>query len=98
MNIGDKANHVREKLAEGRAGDHHCHWPGCDKRVPPAAWGCRKHWYMLPPPLRAKVWRAYRPGQEDTKTPSRAYVAVAREVQDWIAANHGGAAAEAVRS
>ena len=33
----------------------------------------------------AKVWRAYQPGQEVTKTPSQGYLEVAREVQAWIA-------------
>lgn len=79
--IGDKADHVRRA---GQSRRHHCHWPGCDAQVPPAMWGCRKHWYALPPTLRARVWRAYRPGQEDDGRPSRDYVAVAREVQEWI--------------
>lgn len=43
---------------------------------------------MLPKPLRDRIWSTFRPGQEESKTPSREYVAVAREVQDWIAANH----------
>lgn len=50
-------------------------------------WGCRKHWYALPQALRNKVWATYQPGQEASKTPSREYLNVAREVQDWIAAN-----------
>lgn len=33
--------------------------------------------------LRNKVWATYRSGQEITKTPSAAYVAVAQEVQRW---------------
>ena len=82
--IGEKAAHVREQLRGGETGGHGCHWPGCDKAVPPAAWGCKKHWYMLPLALRNKIWRAYRPGQEQTKTPSAQYVDVAREVRDWI--------------
>ena len=85
--ISQKADHVRAKLKEGKAHNHHCHWPGCKKAVPPAAWGCRTHWYKLPRSLRAKIWAAYRPGQEDTKTPSARYVEVAREVRDWIKAN-----------
>lgn len=88
MSIADKAAHVRAELAAAAPTKHHCHWPGCDATVPPAAWGCRKHWYKLPLALRNKIWAAYRPGQEETKTPSRRYVEVAREVQDWIAANH----------
>lgn len=84
--IGEKVDHVRAASRKGASG-HHCHWPGCDKPVPPAMWGCKAHWFKLPQALRNKVWRAYRPGQEISKTPSAEYVAVAREVQAWIAAN-----------
>jgi hypothetical protein len=68
---------------------HECHWPGCNKQVPPAMWGCKKHWFLLPRDLRNKVWHTYRPGQEITLTPSKEYVAVAREVQDWIRRSEG---------
>jgi len=80
-----KAEYVR---AQGQTRDHHCHWPGCTKQVPPAMWGCKPHWFALPATLRAKVWAAYRPGQEVNGTPSAAYLEVAREVQAWIRA-HG---------
>jgi transcriptional regulator with XRE-family HTH domain len=78
---GDKVRHV---LRAKQDRDHECHWPGCDTQVPPARWGCRKHWFMLPKALRDRVWASYRPGQEVAMTPSREYLAVAREVQDWI--------------
>lgn len=48
-------------------------------------WGCREHWFKLPKQLRDAVWRAYRPGQEITKTPSVRYLVVAALVQLWIA-------------
>lgn len=67
---------------------HTCHWPGCNRRVPPRLWGCKAHWYKLPKYLRDAIWREYRPGQEISKTPSRAYLDVAKQVQEWIAA-HG---------
>ena len=76
-----KADYVR---SQGQTRKHHCHWPGCDKQVPPAMWGCKAHWFKLPADLRAKVWATYRPGQEISKTPSAAYLHVARQVQDWI--------------
>ncbi|MDZ4374002.1 MAG: hypothetical protein U1C74_21615 [Phenylobacterium sp.] len=79
-----KADYVRRQ-AQFR--DHHCHWPGCAAHVPPAMWGCRKHWYALPKALRDRVWRTYRPGQERDMRPSAEYLQVAREVQAWIAAN-----------
>lgn len=62
---------------------HTCHWPGCERSVPPAMWGCRTHWYQLPKRLRDRVWETYVPGQEITMTPSDEYLEVAREVQDW---------------
>lgn len=65
---------------------HRCHWPGCDKEVPPIMWGCKAHWFSLPRKLRDEIWRTYRRGQEVTKAPSAEYIAAAKAVQDWIAA------------
>lgn len=79
-----KADYVRG--APKMAG-HLCHWPGCTREVPPAMWGCTRHWYRIPKPLRDRIWRTYQPGQEISKTPSAAYLTAARDVQDWIAAN-----------
>jgi hypothetical protein len=47
-------------------------------------WGCSTHWYSLPKDLRDEVWRTYRPGQEDDKRPSPAYLNVVRRVQEWV--------------
>jgi len=63
---------------------HTCHWPGCNKAVPPKMWGCGPHWFKLPIRLRNAIWRHYRPGQEIDKMPSREYIETAREVQEWI--------------
>ena len=82
--ISKKVHYVK---SQGQTRSHHCHWPGCDKQVPPAMWGCTNHWYSLPEHLRKKIWQAYRPGQERTMTPSREYLDVADEVQEWIKAN-----------
>lgn len=65
---------------------HTCHWPGCTSDVPPKRWGCQGHWYALPAELRARIWAAYVPGQEITKTPSREYLAVAREAEQYALA------------
>lgn len=64
---------------------HTCHWPNCGKEVPAAMWGCKRHWFKLPLSLRNRIWATYRPGQEEDKRPSDAYIAAARAVQDWIA-------------
>jgi CDP-diacylglycerol pyrophosphatase len=79
--MNDKVQHV---VSQKQTRFHTCHWPNCDKQVPPAMWGCRKHWYMLPGTLRAKIWATYRIGQERDLQPSAEYLAVAAEVQEWI--------------
>ena len=84
-----KAEKVAYVKRAGQTRDHGCHWPGCTEQVPPAKWGCTRHWYMLPQRLRAAIWDAFRPGQEVAMTPSREYVRVAREVQQWIKEHHG---------
>ena len=80
--IGAKVAHVKRA---GQNRNHECHWPGCDLQVPPAMWGCKRHWYTLPKALRSEIWRTYRPGQEADMRPSGAYLDVARKVQSWIA-------------
>jgi len=50
-------------------------------------WGCKGHWYTLPPPIRTAIWRTYRPGQEVAGTPSLEYIRAAQAAQDWIAAH-----------
>lgn len=86
--IGQKADYVRGELRKAHGTRHTCHWPGCSRVVSPAVWGCRPHWYKLPHWLRTKIWHAFRAGQEISKTPSREYLAVARETQDWINQNY----------
>lgn len=80
----DKVAHV---LRSGQDRNHTCHWPDCERQCPPAKWGCREHWFKLPKRLRDAIWDAYVPGQEQRLNPSREYVRVAREVQEWIASN-----------
>lgn len=86
--ISEKAQHVR---AASQTRDHRCHWPGCEVQCKPAQFSCRKHWYMLPRALRTKIWQAYRIGQEEDGSPSRHYIEVAREIQEWIIKNEGSA-------
>lgn len=84
--VAEKADYVRARRRDPARG-HHCHWTGCTKQVPAALWGCEKHWYKLPLALRRRIWATFRPGQEESKTPSREYVEVARDVEAWIAEN-----------
>jgi hypothetical protein len=76
-----KADYVR---SQGQNRNHHCHWPGCNRQVPPAMWGCRPHWYQLPTVIRDRIWRTFKPGQEVSQTPSREYLDAARDAQHWI--------------
>lgn len=39
-----------------------CPVPGCPNPVRPTHLACGRHWFRLPPSLRAKVWRAYKAG------------------------------------
>ena len=80
-----KVKHVK---AAKQSRSHGCHWPGCTKQVAPALWGCLEHWRRLPKHLRDKIWATYRINQEETLTPSSAYVRAAREAQEWIQANY----------
>lgn len=77
----DKFEHVRQ-VKQTRS--HSCHWKGCNRQVPPALWGCKRHWYKLPHFLRTKIWAVYVPGQERTLTPSPEYLKVAHEVDTWV--------------
>jgi hypothetical protein len=81
MKTSEKVAYVK---SQSQTRDHRCHWPGCEKSVPPAMWGCKGHWFKLPASLRAKVWATYVPGQEVDGTPSANYLRVADEVQRWI--------------
>lgn len=85
-----KADYVRGEAAIDTTTNHHCHWPGCTKRTPPAMWGCRAHWYKLPLSIRTRIWRTFRPGQEKSKTPSREYIEAAKAAQDWISEHEKG--------
>lgn len=83
------ARKVRYVKRQGQTRSHHCHWPGCNKQVPPAMWGCKSHWFRLPKTLRDRIWRTYAPGQEVDLTPSAEYLQIADDVQQWIR-EHGG--------
>lgn len=58
--------------------DHTCHADGCRTPVPPRMFMCRRHWFLVPKPLRDGIWATYRPGQENTKDPSPEYLDIAQ--------------------
>lgn len=79
-----KVKHVKDAKFTG---GHTCHWADCKVEVKPALFMCPSHWFKLPRHLRNRIWATYQPGQEDSKTPSREYLAAANEVQEWITRN-----------
>lgn len=76
-----KASYVR---GQRQTRNHTCHWPACERQVPPAMWGCKPHWFKLPKALRDRIWATYEIGQEVDMTPSDEYLAAAFAVQNWI--------------
>jgi len=64
---------------------HTCHVERCETIVPPKLFMCKRHWFMVPPGLRARIWDAYVPGQEERKDPTAAYLRVAREAIEAVA-------------
>lgn len=43
---------------------HECAATGCYTQVIRAMLMCRRHWFMVSPATRARVWGTYEPGQE----------------------------------
>lgn len=68
---------------------HTCHARDCTTPVPPKMFMCKKHWYMVPVELRQQVWAAYRPGQENNKTPSHSYLVIALNAIEAVALKEG---------
>lgn len=68
---------------------HTCHATGCQQRVPPEMFLCRRHWFSLPKRLRDAIWRTYRVGQCDDWNISAAYADAASEAVRFIAAREG---------
>lgn len=62
---------------------HQCSWPDCQKEVPVNLWGCRVHWFTLPPFLRDQLQHYYNIGEDKKRKPCGAYLNVAREAEQW---------------
>jgi hypothetical protein len=68
---------------------HTCHATGCGAHVPPQMWGCRKHWYMVPKPIRDRIWATYRADQCDDMNPSDDYCRAAKDAVVAVAKREG---------
>jgi hypothetical protein len=64
---------------------HTCHARGCSTSVPPRMFMCRRHWFMVPRAMQARIWATYRPGQERTKDPSLEYLDAAMDAVNHVA-------------
>lgn len=68
---------------------HTCHAAGCNKHVPPEMFMCRRHWFLLPKPMRDDIWGAYRQGQCDDWGISHDYAEAARVAIKYLAEKEG---------
>lgn len=68
---------------------HTCHATGCPRPVQPEMLMCRRHWFMVPPRLRSRVWATYRDGQCDDWEPSSEYCQAAKSAVIAVAQKEG---------
>lgn len=68
---------------------HRCHMTECDTPVPREMFACRRHWFMIPKPIRDRIWATYREGQCDDMNPSQEYCLVAKEAVIAVARKEG---------
>lgn len=68
---------------------HTCHAIGCNARVPPQMFMCKRHWFMVPQCLRNRIWSTYRPGQCDDWQVSAEYCDAAKESLLAVAQKEG---------
>ncbi len=69
--------------------EHHCHARGCGVATKPEMLMCRRHWFMVPKPIRDRVWATYRVGQCDDKQPSSEWHAAADAAIQAVATKEG---------
>jgi len=68
---------------------HTCHAYRCQTPCPPRMLMCRAHWFQVPKPLQDAVWAAYRPGQEEDKQPSAAWLLACTLAQNAVGLKEG---------
>lgn len=66
---------------------HTCHNPLCDNTCAPKMLACKVCWYRLPLPLRSRIWRTYKTGQEETKRVTPEYIEAFKACVDWWNSN-----------
>lgn len=68
---------------------HTCHAVGCPVAVSPKMLMCARHWRMVPQDVQRAIWRTYRPGQEQDKSASEAYLYQQRRAVMHVALQEG---------
>jgi len=81
------------RAAGATVASHRCPGRDCKQRVAGDMLACRPHWYMIPRPLRAAVWAAWRDGAGAGSPEHAAAMAAAVEA---LNAKLGGPAAVVV--
>ena len=61
-----------------------CRWPGCPERVERWRWGCTRHWFRLPEPIRKAIVSAWAKGRGEHSGPYREAI---EQAQRWIDEN-----------
>lgn len=70
---------------------HHCHARACKVAVRPEMLMCLRHWRRVPRDLQQAVWRHYRRGQCEDKSPSEEWHEAADAAIGMVAALEGHA-------
>lgn len=68
---------------------HRCHATGCTTPVPAVMFMCKSHWFLVPKPMRDRIWKTYREGQCDDMNPSDAYCEAAKAAVIAVAEREG---------
>jgi hypothetical protein len=63
---------------------HLCHAADCKTEVAPKFLMCAAHWRRVPRNLQLNVYRHYRAGQEQDKSPTREYLKAAQNAIESI--------------
>jgi hypothetical protein len=70
----------------------HCRAVCCKKRIPSRLLMCKRHWDLVPKPLRRALWSTYRTGENRSEAPSRAYLGLVSDAVAAVARLEGRAA------
>lgn len=80
---------------------HHCHANHCPVPTARGLFMCARHWYMVPPGMRARVWKEYRnaggSGGPIKNTRHAAYFEACANAVEFVATKEGKPTANSYR-